>query len=132
MGEISLYNRAVSDFRAGKILMQNMDTDENLVDIVGYHLQQAVEKLLKFQIEMQGDTYPFTHDIAVLMDLVDSVPNWVKDHAETLMQYGVKTRYSSMRVASKATVLKLYDHLEKYIETSKPNETTDTLSSPKI
>ncbi|MCL1846039.1 MAG: HEPN domain-containing protein [Defluviitaleaceae bacterium] len=132
MAEISLYNRAVSDFKAGKILIQNMDADENIVDIAGYHLQQSVEKLLKFQIEMQGDEYPFTHDIAVLMDLVDDVPEWVEEYCETLIKYGVKTRYSSLRVASKTIVLKLFGFLEKYIESIKPAETNDADSMPKI
>lgn len=132
MGEISLYNRALSDYKAGKILMQHIDADENIVDIAGYHLQQSVEKLLKFQIEMQGEEFPLTHDIAVLMDKVDDVPQWVYDYSETLIKYGVKTRYSSLRIASKSVLQKLYNLLKEYLEQVKPIETTDIESTPKL
>jgi HEPN domain-containing protein len=125
MGDISLYSRALSDYRAGMILMQNLDADENIIDVAGYHLQQAVEKLLKFQIEMQGNEYPFTHDIAVLIDLVDNVPEWILLHSETLMKYGVKTRYSALRIASKKIVIYLYGLLGEYIKSIKPAEHDD-------
>jgi HEPN domain-containing protein len=132
MGEISLYSRALSDFNAGRILLNHLDTDENIIDIVGYHLQQSVEKLLKFQIEMQGDVFPFTHDISVLMDFVDNIPEWLREHSETLMKYGVKTRYSSLRIASKKIVLQLYDYHEKYLESVKPKNQADIDAMPKI
>lgn len=42
--------------------------DEVYLNYVTYHVQQAAEKMLKFQIEMQGKQYPHTHRIGVLVD----------------------------------------------------------------
>jgi len=132
MGEISLFCRAISDYKAAGILIQNLDADDNIVDIVGYHLQQAVEKLLKFQIEMQGEQYPFTHDITLLLDAIEHIPKWLDKYKETLMQYSTKTRYSSMRVASKKTIFLLYDEIGKYIETIRPTKQTDASAKPNL
>ena len=125
MGEISLYSRAISDYKAGKILINHIEIDDNIVDIVGYHLQQSVEKLLKFQIELNGEDFPFTHEIGVLADLVEDVPEWIVNYSETLTKYGVRTRYSSLRIASKKLILQLYNYLEEYIEQVKPIEVGD-------
>ena len=132
MGEISLYARALSDFKAGKILFAHVNVDDNIVDIIGYHLQQSVEKLLKFQIEIQGGQFPFTHDIAVLADLVGEVPNWILENIETLTKYGVKTRYSSVRIASIKVLETLYDKLEIYLCELKPEEDASFKYNPKF
>lgn len=38
--------------------------DEMYLDICCYHIQQAIEKLLKCSIELTGNRYAFTHDIS--------------------------------------------------------------------
>ena len=40
--------------------------DEEYLDVCCYHIQQAIEKLLKYAIEMRGVNYPHTHNIALL------------------------------------------------------------------
>jgi hypothetical protein len=66
------------------------------------------------------------------MDLVDTIPEWVQDHAETLIRYGAKTRYSSLRVASSKVVYKLYDYVGEYLDDIKPKEYTDNDAIPTI
>lgn len=40
--------------------------DELYLDICCYHIQQAIEKVLKCAIELKGVEYPFTHSISSL------------------------------------------------------------------
>ena len=48
------------------LLMGDRGSDE----VFGFHVQQAVEKCLKAWIAVLGETYPLTHDIAALLDLL--------------------------------------------------------------
>jgi len=70
MGKISLYDRAVGDYKQGLRALSDAHVDDVMCDMAGYHLQQSVEKLLKYQIELQGENFPFTHDISQLLDVV--------------------------------------------------------------
>jgi len=39
-------------------------------EIFGFHLQQATEKLLKAWLALLGETYPLTHDLNLLFNLL--------------------------------------------------------------
>jgi len=39
-------------------------------EIFGFHLQQAAEKLLKAWLALLGETYPLTHDLELLFNLL--------------------------------------------------------------
>ncbi len=39
-------------------------------EIFGFHVQQAAEKLLKAWLALQGETYPLSHDLAALLDML--------------------------------------------------------------
>ena len=120
MGEISLFDRAVGDYKLGKLALENSHIDDTFIDQAGYHLQQSIEKLLKFQISLKGEKFLHTYDIAVLIDLIDEVPQWVIDSSETISKYGVKTRYSSMRIASEKILQRMYNNLGEYLEQVRP------------
>lgn len=52
-------------------ILRLMDrTGEGSDEIFGFHLQQAAEKCLKARIAALGETYPLTHDIAALLDVL--------------------------------------------------------------
>ena len=50
------------------VLTMQKVNDELYLDICCYHIQQAIEKLLKCSIELRGERYPFTHAITPLYD----------------------------------------------------------------
>ncbi len=50
--------------------------DAILLNIVGYHLQQAVELALKHCLEMEGKDYPKTHDINDLLAHFSAAADW--------------------------------------------------------
>ena len=39
-------------------------------EIFGFHVQQAAEKLLKAWLALLGETYPLSHDLAALLDML--------------------------------------------------------------
>jgi len=133
MGKISLYDRAVGDFKQGLHALKDAHIDDVMCDMAGYHLQQAVEKLLKHLITLQGDEFPFTHDISLLLDKISSdVPQWIIDNRETLIKYEALTRYSSVKVASVTNLQEWYSLLEKYIAELKPIGEDNCTYVPKL
>jgi HEPN domain-containing protein len=65
-------------------------------DIVCFHLQQCVEKYLKARLNEAGITFPKTHDLERLLDLVVVVePLWasLRPLMATITDYAVEARY---------------------------------------
>jgi len=133
MDKISLYDRAVGDYKLGKRALADAYEDEVLCDLAGYLLQQSIEKLLKFQIELQGDEFDFTHSISKLIDQVkNEVPDWIVTNREKLTSYNTKTRYSSVRIASITDLKEFYCNLESYLEKVKPTIDFNADAEPKL
>ena len=65
-------------------------------EIFGFHAQQAVEKALKAWLIFAGADYPKTHDLRLLLDLLDRAQQDVSAfrHLMSLTAYGVQFRYS--------------------------------------
>lgn len=63
---------------------------------IGFHAQQAVEKLLKAVLASRGVDYPFTHDLARLFDQLgrDRLPETLPvGEAEDLTPWATERRY---------------------------------------
>lgn len=56
------------DMHAADLMLKNLTGDEQELNVIAYHLQQALEKCIKFQLEMKGVNYKDTHDIEDLLD----------------------------------------------------------------
>jgi HEPN domain-containing protein len=72
-----------------------------LLNIVCFHVQQAVEKYLKARLEEAGLSIPKTHDLLHLLNLaVATEPFWSSDHGSfsLLVSYAVQTRYPGKSV----------------------------------
>jgi len=130
MGKISLYDRAIVDYKQGVRALADAHVDDAMCDMAGYHLQQSVEKLLKYQIEQKGEVFPFTHDIALLIDMVDDVPSWIIDNSQTITKYEALTRYSSVKVASRTYLTNWYKLLHDYIDNLRLEEEVREEFSP--
>jgi len=64
----SMLAMAEKDLKA----LRGMSDPRVFVDeIVGFHAQQAVEKLLKAWIDALGSEYPFSHDISLLLTILE-------------------------------------------------------------
>ena len=65
-------------------------------EIFGFHAQQAVEKLLKAWLASLGETYPLTHDLASLLDMLKTrgVDIAQFDEMVDYTRYAVRLRYA--------------------------------------
>lgn len=55
-------------------VLQKLINDPTInTETLGFHAQQAAEKLIKALLALGGHDYPRTHDLGLLLDLLDSV-----------------------------------------------------------
>lgn len=96
MGFNDLLKLAEWDFKTA-VDMEKSFPDEYAVRASAYHLQQAVEKILKAAILYNGENPPFTHDIGRLAEhcsrLGISFDDELENIADTLTLWESKCRY---------------------------------------
>ena len=104
MGELSLNDqtreavrqwrtKAQSDWKAVEILMAG---EQCPADMVCFHCQQFVEKLLKATLTRHGIEAPKTHDLRRLIQLAEPYApelSQLADASDTLTIHGVEARY---------------------------------------
>lgn len=63
--------------------------------LIAYHAQQCAEKHLKAYLVLRGVDFPFTHNIARLLELCSEQGSWADSlrEAEVLTPFAVTTRY---------------------------------------
>ena len=95
----TLYDKAVANLFAARMLRVSQICDEEQLNIAGFHLQQAVELALKYLLEAEGIEYPKTHSIEQLIALGRKhganlpLTDYIDDHAEMFSQWEAKSRY---------------------------------------
>ena len=63
----------LSKARADKLVLDKLAGDSEIADdVIGFHAQQAVEKLLKAVLANRDVEYPRVHDIDRLVDLLEA------------------------------------------------------------
>jgi len=85
--------KADSDFKVAKVLIK---AKEIPVEQTLFHLQQAMEKLLKALLSFAGIDPPRTHDIEMLMELCEQEAIELPEYADEfskLTPYAVEFRY---------------------------------------
>ncbi len=71
----------MNDLKCAQTLVQAAERDLELVqlmlehsrgadEVFGFHVQQAVEKLLKAWLAIRGESYPLTHDLEQLFEVL--------------------------------------------------------------
>jgi len=73
-------------------------------ETVGFHAQQAAEKLLKALLVHHGVDYPRTHSIGLLLDLLATAGAALPadlNEVEQLTPFGTVFRYDDLRLAAK-------------------------------
>lgn len=93
--ERTLYDIAKTNYDSAVHLYRHKTDDAILLNIVGYHLQQAVELALKHCLEMEGKTYPKTHDINDLLAHFSAAAHWetLELLAPKITELEARTRY---------------------------------------
>lgn len=86
-------DKAESDWKTVHLLMKDADCPH---DVVCFHCQQHVEKLLKALLTQQGIESPRTHDLRRLIQLSEPFAPELSaflDEADALSTHGVSARY---------------------------------------
>jgi HEPN domain-containing protein len=104
-----LLGLAADDLTAARALVDVPSVSDA---IVGFHAQQAAEKALKAALAATGRSFPFTHNIALLMQLCEDAGIELAaalDQLDLLTPYGVAGRYGSRSpgTVDRATALDL-------------------------
>jgi len=87
-----LERRAAEDLTVAEILL---DSDEELLAQIGFHLQQFIEKKMKASLRRQKIDYPKTHDLILLLKLFPCKRVSEDDEifAHILSLFAVESRY---------------------------------------
>lgn len=111
MGE-TLLDRAKFNLEMAQYSLKKLnDGDERVLNVVGYQLQQAIELFIKHFLETESTGFPFSHDIDMLLDLLEEAETSVVLTEEiralsgTFTLWEAKTRYVKDYLASKKSVL---------------------------
>jgi HEPN domain-containing protein len=130
--------------RSDEIALEKLADDPDVPDdVIGFHAQQAVEKLLKAALASAGVPPPRVHDIGQLVALLDgagmSPPESTKD-ARRLVPWAVEFRYGDIlderldRKAACETVKQLRAWLDETLERrdsanqkTEPNQETEQM-----
>ena len=96
------------DFLTAKHLYEHMYPKP--LEIICYHCQQAIEKLLKGVLISRGVTIKKIHDLGLLAEMLQEyteVDEKYLEMCDDLMPYGVKIRYPDILVPFKVQKVSL-------------------------
>ncbi len=105
-----MFTSAARDIDTVATLLRHADSHDA---IIGFHAQQAVEKLLKCALSSAGISYRRTHDIAELLDASTDSGLTTPPHSDSLDElnpFAVEARYgleSAGRLDRSSIVAKL-------------------------
>lgn len=123
MCDVRLFRSAKMDYETAVMIWKSPYNDEMILNNAAYHLQQAVEKILKGALECTGITVPNTHKISKLLKMISDhganliVTDWIDDHSEMLSEWEAQTRYDMDFLVEKrkldAAIEEIHIFLEK-------------------
>lgn len=122
MCDVRLFRSARMDFETAQVLWKTPYNDEMILNNAAYHLQQAVEKVLKGALECVGVTVPNTHKITKLIDMVANnganlvITEWLDDHSEMLSEWEAETRYNMDFLVEKRKLDKALTEIRNFLE----------------
>ena len=118
----TLFDKSVANLKTAQILHRHSGGDEEQLNAVGYHLQQAMELCLKYLLEQDGVEYPKTHDIDQLIrigreaDVDFALPEYLDDHAEMFTQWEAKSRYILGYAIEARKIEKALPEIDAYLQ----------------
>lgn len=121
-----LYGLAEADYKFAKMNFEYLKatSDDMFVNMIAYHIQQAVEKLIKYLIERKGKRYPKTHDITELIDTCEEIsiviPQEIIENDVLITKWCTQTRYNINFKASVRKIEMLLPIIEKWLIQEQP------------
>ena len=93
------YDKALANFKHAKIVYAFARDDDEQLNLIAYHLEQALELAIKYILFMNGAPIQKTHDIDQLINYATKnnielyLNEYLLEHAEAISNYESKTRY---------------------------------------
>lgn len=119
----NLFDKALTNFDCAKLIRSSIqEEDEEMINLVGYHLQQAVELSIKYTLELNGVVYPNVHRIEDLLRIAKSsnvdlhINEYIKEHDALLSSWEANTRYIIGFLVELEKIDKAIKELEKYFK----------------
>ena len=109
-----LLDAAKRDVGALRVMRRS---DEVSDEVFGFHVQQASEKSLKARLALLGETYPLTHNLEALLDLLEDRGAATEPYRRLAdyTPYAVEFRYEGVHAGTESIdrddVLKLVESL---------------------
>jgi len=105
---------AAGDLLAAQIIFE---ADEELIEHIGFHLQQFIEKTMKASLQRHDIDYPKTHDLVILLELFpyEKVTEEEEIFAYILSRFVVESR-CSMSSTSPLHSQQLLEKTKKFAE----------------
>jgi HEPN domain-containing protein len=115
--KVTLLDRAKSDLKTAKLILQQVESDEILIDVCAYHCQQCVEKIAKYAINMQGDDYVPDHRVeSYIADLHDGeMKQLIESITIDINAWATFIRYRNTILASKREVIQIIEICERLV-----------------
>lgn len=118
--EDTLYDLLHMDMWAIDLCLRGLTGDETELNMISYLIQQALEKCIKFQLEMNGIKYDFTHNLTSLLDYSESVkakmPVDLRLELGMITTWEAKSRYIKGYRTPYSAILRVYPLVKKYIQ----------------
>lgn len=119
----NLFDKALTNFDCAKLIRNTIENEnEEMINLVAYHLQQSVELSLKYTLEMNGVSYPNVHRIEDLIRLAKNnninlhINEYIKEHDALLSSWEANTRYIIGYLVELEKIDKAIEELEKYLK----------------
>ena len=120
MRKIDLLTRASKDIWLARVGLNNLTGDEIEYDVIGYHVQQAVEKLMKFILNERGIRFRKDHFIEQLVEQFEDngieVPDWVEVNSVMITSWATVTRYGESLVVVKGKMIEILDKVDIWLQ----------------
>lgn len=125
---MNFHDRGNGDITVARMILSptgNPTNDESVYDIAAYHVQQGIEKELKYILhdilgEDENSNSFKTHNITDLIGQVEShgidVPDEIVDLAYDLKEWEAATRYSHSSVAKTEEIKEAIDAYERFAD----------------
>lgn len=116
----SYYEKALANFRTAKILFSAASGDEEQLNAIGYHLQQALELAIKHILVSNGAPIQKTHDVDQLISFAATnnidlyLTPYLKDKSDTITLWETKTRYVMGFFVEVSRIENTINEMDKY------------------
>ena len=115
---VTLLERAKADLLTAKTMLESASGDDVVMDICAYHCQQCAEKIVKFLILLQGDSYAADHQSYVYLEDLknEEVKNLVSQIAAKIDSWATTIRYHHSILSNKKSVSEVVCVCEKLVD----------------